>query len=294
MMIRYVKGSIWFVLIGLLTLPSYLSAASITEKSTALGEGCIASEYNSTAMGQGTKARGKVSTTMGLGTIADGDYSTALGLYTTANGTYSIAAGYFTTAEASLSTIIGKGVGAWAKLINNTPNSFMVGYMSNEADTVPEFFVEDRGVGIGTTDPGYALEVNGSAGKPGGGSWEDSSDERLKKDIAALGSREALEKIIQLRGVTFFWTNPEEHAEGQHAGVLAQEVEAVFPDWVGDVEPKGKDKSLVPQGEKVKSIFFPHDFNAYLIEAIKELKAQNEELRSEIEELRLMIKELKS
>jgi hypothetical protein len=169
-MTRYHKVLYWTVLLGLFTLPSYLSAASITEERASIGFGCDASGNNSTAMGLGTTASGKVSTTMGLGTIADGDYSTALGLYTTANGTYSIAAGYFTTAEASLSTIIGKGVGGWAKLINNTPNSFMVGYMSNEADNVPEFFVKDRGVGIGTIDPGYALEVNGSAGKPGGGS----------------------------------------------------------------------------------------------------------------------------
>lgn len=293
-MIRYAKVSIWFVLIGLLTLPSYLSAASITEKHASIGFGCDASGIHSTAMGLGTTASGKDSTTMGLGTIADGDYSTALGLYTTANGTSSISAGYFTTANASQATVIGKGIGAWAKLINNIPNSFMVGYMSNEADTVPEFFVEDRGVGIGTTDPGYALEVNGSAGKPGGGSWEDSSDERLKKDIAALGSREALEKITQLRGVTFSWINPEEHAEGLHAGILAQDLEVVFPDWVGEVGPKGEDKALIPEGEKAKTISFPHDFNAYLIEAIKELKAQNKELRSEIEKLRLMIKDLKS
>jgi hypothetical protein len=35
-------------------------------------------------------------------------------------------------------------------------------------------------VGIGTTTPDNLLTVNGSAGKPGGGSWGTFSDGRLK------------------------------------------------------------------------------------------------------------------
>src|SRR5262245_53438387 len=47
--------------------------------------------------------------------------------------------------------------------------------------------VESGGqVGIGTTDPAFLLHVNGSAGKPGGGSWSNSSDIRLKKNIRDL------------------------------------------------------------------------------------------------------------
>ncbi len=36
----------------------------------------------------------------------------------------------------------------------------------------------------------------------------------------------------------------------------------------------------------MKTVSFPNDFYAYLVEAIKELKAENEELRREIEDLR--------
>jgi len=101
------------------------------------------------------------------------------------------------------------------------------------------------------------LTVAGSADKPGGGSCEDFSDERLKKDITKLNSREAPDRISQLEGVTFYWINPEEHAEGLHAGVLAQDQEAVFPNWVGEVEPEGEDKALIPQGEKIQTVSFP-------------------------------------
>ncbi|MGA1823806.1 MAG: tail fiber domain-containing protein [bacterium] len=134
-------------------------------------------------------------------------------------------------------------------------------------------------VGIGTTSPNYTLHVNGSAGKPGGGSWTDSSDERLKKNVQNLTG--ALDKISQLQGVTFEWINPEEHGDQSsvQAGLIAQDVEEVFPDWVSETEPIGKDKELVEEGEKVKSLQFPHGFNAYLIEAIKELKDENEKLK---------------
>ena len=49
-------------------------------------------------------------------------------------------------------------------------------------------------VGIDTTNPDFTLHVNGEAGKPGGGSWSDFSDGRLKKNIQDLTS--ALDKII--------------------------------------------------------------------------------------------------
>ena len=64
-------------------------------------------------------------------------------------------------------------------------------------------------IGIGTTELNYKLEVNGSAAKPGGGSWGDSSDIRQKKNVAKLTG--ALDKLIQLQGVTYEWVNPEEH-----------------------------------------------------------------------------------
>lgn len=200
-------------------------------------------------------------------------------------------------------------------------------------------------VGIGTTSPSYDLEVNGSAGKPGGGTWVDSSDGRLKKNVKNLTG--ALDKLIQLQGVTFEWINPQEHVAqggvqekdpnqksllekdpnqesilekrpnqgsipekeqyqpyqrgilekglnqgGIKAGLIAQKVEEVFPEWVLEIEPTGKDKTLVAKGEKIKALYFPHAFNAYVIEAIKELKAEIDELKRENIALRARIEEL--
>ena len=47
-------------------------------------------------------------------------------------------------------------------------------------------FKGNGNVGIGDEDPDFLLEVNGTAGKPGGGSWSNSSDRRLK--LPSLGS----------------------------------------------------------------------------------------------------------
>jgi len=123
------------------------------------------------------------------------------------------------------------------------------------------------------------LTVDGTARKKGGGSWSSTSDKRLKENIKNLDSQEALAKIIQLQGATYQWKNPEEHQEGMETGIIAQDLEAVFPEWVAEVKPQGKDKDLIPEGEKAKEISFPHAFNAYLIEAVKALKAENEALK---------------
>jgi hypothetical protein len=139
-------------------------------------------------------------------------------------------------------------------------------------------------VGIGTTAPSYRLHVNGSAGKPGGGSWSDSSDARLKQNIHPIDGRQALDVLNQLQGVTFEWVNPEEHGAGMRAGLVAQEVEKVFPDWVEEYEAQGSDAALIPEGEKAKAVHFPHDYNAYVIEAVKELDAQNQALAETVAE----------
>ncbi len=146
------------------------------------------------------------------------------------------------------------------------------------------YFNGSGNVGIGTTSPGYKLHVNGTAGKPGGGSWSDSSDARLKENIEPIDGQRALDVLNQLQGVTFEWINPEEHSAGTRAGLIAQDVEEVFPDWVEEREPQGSDAALIPAGEKAKALYFPHDYNAYMIEAVKALDAENQALAETIEE----------
>ena len=106
-------------------------------------------------------------------------------------------------------------------------------------------------VGIGTTSPGYKLDVNGTI--YASGDVIMFSDERKKTHIEAIPN--ALEKVLQLRGVTF---NKLDDDNRRHSGVIAQEVEKVLPEVVYTAED---DTKSVAYGNMI----------GLLIEAIKEL-----------------------
>ena len=121
-------------------------------------------------------------------------------------------------------------------------------------------------VGIGTTDPGsYKLYVAGNAFTTG--AWV-SSDARWKKNVEPLEN--SLNKVTQLQGVHYEW-NIEQYPEkgfdeGRQVGLIAQEVEKVIPELVRTNEDGYKSLSY----EKLSVV---------LIEAVKELKAENEALK---------------
>jgi hypothetical protein len=100
----------------------------------------------------------------------------------------------------------------------------------------------------------------------------------LKTDIATIDS--ALEKIVSLRGTTFRWKD-KGNGEDLQMGVIAQEVEAVFPEAVSTDD------------EGFKSVAYGK-LIAPLIEAVKELKTKNDYLRIENESLKNRVKKLES
>ena len=96
-----------------------------------------------------------------------------------------------------------------------------------------------------------------------------SSDVRLKENIHTL--RNSLDKVMKLRGVSFTWkTNPE---YGTRIGFIAQEFEDVIPELVFTNESDG-----------YKGINYA-EVTAVLVEAMKELKAENDELKARLEKL---------
>ncbi|MCB0338213.1 MAG: tail fiber domain-containing protein [Bdellovibrionales bacterium] len=138
--------------------------------------------------------------------------------------------------------------------------------------------LETGNTGIKTDNPSFDFEVNGVAAKPGGGSWAVASDARLKKNVEPIEN--SLEKVLALRGVTFEYIDPKEVHEqpGVQTGMIAQEVEKVFPEWV--IEGADGYKRISVKG-----------FEALMVEALRELRAEKD---AEIEELRLQIEEIKA
>mgnify|MGYP001245589441 FL=1 len=123
----------------------------------------------------------------------------------------------------------------------------------------------------GATTIGALLTVNDNITCTGNisasGTVTSSSDATLKDNVVVIP--DALEKIAGLRGV-YFTRNDLDDDGKIHIGVIAQEVEAVFPEVIS--------------GEEIKSVAYGN-IVAPLIEAVKTLKSQNDELFARIEAL---------
>ncbi|WP_426431618.1 tail fiber domain-containing protein [Winogradskyella sp. HB-48] len=129
----------------------------------------------------------------------------------------------------------------------------------------------DGNVGIRRTPTTNELEVNGTASKATAGAWLANSDRRLKKNINTIDSELALNKLLNLRGVTYEWndnqTGTERPKELQY-GFIAQELMEVFPEKVT------KDNLGFYQTSY-------GDYDAVFVQAIKELNKKIESLETE-------------
>ena len=119
--------------------------------------------------------------------------------------------------------------------------------------------------GAGTHTTLLALDASGNLSATG--YVESQSDEKLKTNIKTIDN--ALDKVCQLRGVEYDRVDIESH----QIGVIAQEVEKVFPEIVSE------------NSEGTKSVAYGNLVGA-LIESIKELKGEITELRQELDILK--------
>jgi hypothetical protein len=117
-------------------------------------------------------------------------------------------------------------------------------------------------------------------------SYNPLSDVRVKTNIRPL--IHTLDKLQQIRGISFEWTNANPSPAPREIGVIAQEVEAVFPELV---------KAWGDQGYKGVSY---DGLTALLLEGVKSLKVENDGLKAEDKALRArldvlekLVKELK-
>lgn len=146
-------------------------------------------------------------------------------------------------------------------------------------------------VSIGTTSfpssaPSYTVFTDGTAGKPGGGEWADSSDKRLKKKIKQIDSETAIKQITGLRGVRFEWNDnrPEQpkRPTGMQYGLIAQDIVKVF----------GEDPRFVGRDN---DNYYTATYGAYdplYIESFRYLYEQNQQQAAQIKVLTEQINKL--
>lgn len=128
-------------------------------------------------------------------------------------------------------------------------------------------------IGLGATSTGAGkLDVGGPVHAS---AFPTSSDARFKTNVTPIV--DALDKVDRIRGVAFDWNKLYDslgRSTGRRElGVIAQEVEKVCPELVSTWHEKGY--RAVDYGR----------LTAVLVEAIKELKAKNENLERRVEAL---------
>lgn len=144
-----------------------------------------------------------------------------------------------------------------------------------DKNNTDRFFIGGNGrVGIGTISPAATLHVQGSAAKPGGGSWSGTSDRRLKTEIKDFD--QGLETIKAVRPVTYQYNGKLKlPTDKTYVGVIAQELQEVAPFMVKEF--KGDD------GETYLNVD-PSAFNFILINAVQEQQQMIEDLKAQLAE----------
>jgi hypothetical protein len=193
---------------------------------------------------------------------------------------------------------IENGTGNTKILMRQSSNGSGGFYVYNASEEITIFlygdgpsYINSGNLGIGTTSPTQLLDVVGNArfrlvGSGGynaplnltsdGTLTTASSDERLKSNINTLEN--SLEKVSQLRGVSFTWK--EDPEMGERIGFIAQEVEKIYPELVFTNKTDG-----------LKGVNYA-EFSAVLVEAVKELKAENDMLKARLQEIEARLEKM--
>ena len=293
------------------------SSGATGDSSVALGENTTASGTFSTAIGVGTQATGQGATAIGSGTVVSGWYATASGFETIASGNSSFAGGDNTTSSGAYSFAFGEnsissggtsvafGFGTESSGLYSTSfgvnsnadgntsaamgygtiasdyGSLVVGVNNLSGSTVTSdadyldlsntaFVI---GNGLDESNRSDALVVKFDGTTTIAGDLNVNSDARLKTNIISLGA--TLSKVLQIDGKSYSMKN--DKYEKQKIGLLAQDIEKVFPELVSEI--KG-----------VKSVNY-QGIVPVLINALKEQDEKIKDQQSQINRLENLIQE---
>jgi len=132
----------------------------------------------------------------------------------------------------------------------------------------------------------------GAVAKPGGGSFANFSDRTLKTDIAPMHG--TLDRLLALRGYSFRYTeeaiSSKSVLRGTQIGLMAQEVQQVFPDWV-NTDNEGK-LMVTERATTALMVEALRDLRAEKDGQIRKLREENESLSARVERLEAALSKL--
>ena len=242
------------------------------------------------------------STTQSLKSVNNGATSTGYALYgsaesTSASSNYGV---YGTSSGAKSNNYGVYGTANGAGTANGGVYNYGVrgySYANGYSDSYKNTNYGVYGYAGGSNATNWAGYFSGNVkvtGTINGTTVGSSSDMRLKKNIQQLGG--ALDKVLKLRGVSYYWKNKEElmampntmeddstmcylFDDKKQIGVIAQEVETIVPEVVL-TDPNG-----------YKAVDYSK-LTPVLIEAMKEQQAIIESQQKEIDELKAQMREI--
>jgi len=199
----------------------------------------------------------------------DGTDITTTGNLSVNGGTVNTTATTANLLNAVATTVNLAGASTTTKVGATTSGTTTIGY---------NLAVPNANISIGTptvthiTVNGGDLTVAGDAEFDGNlwvdGTLSSPSDQRLKTNIETLTS--VLAKIEQIRGVTYVFKDQQKYAAGPQVGVIAQELQKVFPELV----TKGADGFLAVNYTQLTAV---------ILQAVKEQQQEINLLKKQME-----------
>ncbi|HVN59454.1 MAG TPA: tail fiber domain-containing protein [Bacteroidales bacterium] len=306
-----VKSSGWGGMAnGCSTISNNWVAAAFGDRTNARGHTSFATGYKTTASSHLTATFGDNTYAMGDGAIAMGHFTTAqsygsltIGRYNVLNGDstnwyswdplFVAGNGSSTSSRSNAYTLYKDGSADMGSLLNvNNGISSGIALKVNGKEALwsngtyfswgfgnsYNYFYHPVTIG-NASNPSYTLYVQGNAYATG--SWS-GSDIRWKKDLQHLNG--VMPALLELNGYHFNWRTdefPEMNFDaGQQIGLVAQEVERIFPELVR-TDNKG-----------YKAVAYDK-LAVILLEGIKDQQKQIDAQREENRELRRQLDELK-
>lgn len=171
--------------------------------------------------------------------------------------------------------------------LQNLVNGGHIKMFIKESDG-PEFDAVDMWSGNDKFANSY-LSMNVKYIQQFGGTIHTLSDERIKHNIQYMNSKEVLDRIVQLKGMTYQFKPEYYPVEDRMPGMIAQHTETLFPDLVATHGQNSKGIDI----SDLKTISY-EGFTAYFVEAIKALKNENDAVKLENEQLRARLDNIES